>query len=96
MKKIISEYYQFSDLSNAINDLNWCIFIIANDYLKESGSGSGKPIAGESKEKGDDVVDYNADRRLSKAKNANDKLNQIQAHVINKLWALAENVVLGN
>ena len=51
LKKIISEYYQFADLSNAINDLNWCIFIIANDYLQISNSiSSAKPTSIENKD----------------------------------------------
>lgn len=33
LKKIISEYGMYSDLNQAINDLNWCTFIIEHDYL---------------------------------------------------------------
>lgn len=33
LKKIVSEYGMYSDLSQAINDLNWCTFIIEHDYL---------------------------------------------------------------
>lgn len=33
LKKIVTEYGVYSDLSHAINDLNWCTFIIEHDYL---------------------------------------------------------------
>ena len=78
LKKIISEYYQFNDLSNAVNDLNWCIFIIANDYLQISNSiSSAKPTSIENKESttnernqisGADISFHNIERRFSKTK----------------------------
>ncbi len=33
LKKIVSEYGIYNDLNPAINDLNWCTFIIEHDYL---------------------------------------------------------------
>jgi hypothetical protein len=45
LKKIISEYGMYSDLNQAINDLNWCTFIIEHDYLQISNSiSSNKPL----------------------------------------------------
>jgi hypothetical protein len=45
LKRIISEYGMYSDLTQAINDLNWCSFIIEHDYLQISNSiSSNKPL----------------------------------------------------
>lgn len=38
LKAFINKYQAYSYLRNAIADLNWCAFIIQNDYLQISNS----------------------------------------------------------
>lgn len=74
LKKIISEYGMYSDLNQAINDLNWCTFIIEHDYLQISNSISGnKPLpqnTNDEKVSAGDITFKNQNRRFSKTTGA--------------------------
>jgi hypothetical protein len=83
LKKIISEYGMYSDLNSAINDLNWCTFIIEHDYLQISNSISGnKPLplnTNDEKVSAQDITFKNQNRRFSKTTGAMLAHNKIQA-----------------
>jgi hypothetical protein len=74
LKKIVSEYGMYSDLSQAINDLNWCTFIIENDYLQISNSiSSSKPLSANSNDEkvsASDIDFKKNNRRFSKTTSA--------------------------
>lgn len=83
LKKIISEYGMYSDLNQAINDLNWCTFIIEHDYLQISNSiSSNKPLPSnnnDEKVSAQDITFKNQSRRFSKTTGAMLAHNKIQA-----------------
>ena len=74
LKKIVSEYGMYSDLTQAINDLNWCTFIIEHDYLQISNSiSSAKPLSANSNDEKVSANDINLkknNRRFSKTTTA--------------------------
>jgi len=75
LKKIVSEYGIYNDLNPAINDLNWCTFIIEHDYLQISNSISGnKPIKANSNDEkvcaSDITLNNPKNRRFSKTTSA--------------------------